>query len=172
MFPTVFVFVGADLVPALPSFGQPSLIWATTRVAPTIRIQNPKNPVKMIWHYRKFVKSNIFEFIRNFPPPKISHLARLIQIHLAILNIPKQTFHILRANCDKIRSILRIIIFFIPYRSPMMNFCIINHNYKSIDAFVSYDFPPSLISQYLNCLAFTVSHSSCITSHGAIYEYG
>jgi hypothetical protein len=71
---------------------------ADTQVGP---YGNDDNPMEMIWHDHEFAGFDRGEFFVQFTPPTFNHATGIVQPHLPIHNLPKQTFPIFGAVYGK-----------------------------------------------------------------------
>jgi len=60
----------------------------------------------MIGHHNKSIYINAWITLWQFIPYRFNHLSRIIHNHHTIFNLSKQTFPVLGADRDKIRTCL------------------------------------------------------------------
>lgn len=97
----------------------------TWQRAPTII--NVNNAVHMVGHNYPFVQRYVWAHFWGLQPFRFNNFTVSVQFHFPIFDFPKQTFPALRANGDKIRPGLSIIIIFQSYRLPVVNVGVIFH---------------------------------------------
>ena len=71
---------------------------------------NYQNTVDMIRHDHKGIQNDKRIMTRDFVPMFLCDVSDVIQSHHPIPNVSKQMFPIVRANGDKIRAVVRVVI--------------------------------------------------------------
>jgi len=74
----------------------------------------------MVGHNNMWMQNGMGKMLGDFQPAFVRHFSGVVQYHFFIFYFPEQTFTIMNADGYKIKSIVRIVISFKPYRFAMV----------------------------------------------------
>ena len=94
-------------------------------------IHNQDNPVHVVGHDHKRIQFKVRVMVGQIVPCPDNDLPKWIHPHLALHHLAKQTFATLRANGDKIRPRLTIIVTFQPNTAAIMTLGMRPHRCRS-----------------------------------------
>jgi hypothetical protein len=83
--------------------------------------------MNMIRHYNVFIQFNATEMIRNRPPTSLYDVAQIVQQHALIIDSSEQGLPTMATNCDKVRSLIAIVVPLDTNGTPMMDGRIESH---------------------------------------------
>jgi len=96
------------------------------------RFNNEENTVEMIGHNHVLISLYMLEFLVQFAPPPRCHVPCVVESHLPIHHLAKQTFPVLGAEGHEVRAELGVVVPLEALRMAVVEVRIVDHGWSLV----------------------------------------